>query len=68
MSRKEIGPTQLLNLVGELDEWVNRIQVGMELYYELLMDVGVAIVDVPVPPFSWVGGGYECPLFDVLHN
>ena len=40
----------------------------MELYYELLMDVGVAIVDVPVPPFRWVGGGYECPLFDVLHN
>ena len=37
----------LLNLVGELDMWVNRIQVGMELFYELLMDEGVAIVDVP---------------------
>ena len=45
----------LLNIVGKLDVWVNRVQVCMEFVYELFMDVGVAIVDVPVPPL-FLGG------------
>ena len=44
--------------------WVNQIQVGMELFYELLMDAGVTLVDVPVPPLRWVRGGCDRPLFD----
>ena len=58
----------MLNLIGELDMWVNQIQVGMELFldYEMLMDAGVALVDIPVPPFRWVRGGCDRPLFNVL--
>ena len=68
VSRKlEIAPS-CSTLVGELDVWVNRIQVGIGLFQELLMDAGVAIVDVPVSPFRWMRGGCECPLFDVLRN
>ena len=35
----------LFSFLGELDVWVNRIQVGVKLFYELFMDAGVAIID-----------------------